>query len=67
MPRRNIRMATFEIELIHEQSGESVVIMMDYETDDPDAVLAGQWEIDFNRAIFDDISIVPLSYTESEE
>lgn len=58
---------TFEIELIHESCGESVIITMDYETDNPDAVLDGQWDIDFNKAIFNDISIVPLSYTESEE
>lgn len=54
----------FEIDLIFELTGQSMVISFDYETDNPDAILDANWGRDFQDAIFDNISLVPLTYEE---
>lgn len=57
-------MANFEIELIHEPSGQTLEFEMDFDTDDPEAIVNGNWPDYFVKWIFDDISIVPFSYEE---
>lgn len=57
---------TFEVELIFEPTGDSMTVMVDYETDAPDEILEGVWSHDFTDNIFQNISIVPDNYTEEE-
>ena len=57
---------TFEVELIFEPTFESMMVMVDYETDDPDSILEGAWEQDFTNDILQNISIVPHNYTQEE-
>lgn len=57
-------MPNFEIELIHEPSGQTIEFEMEFDTDDPEAIVNGNWPDYFAKWIFDDISIVPLSYEE---
>jgi hypothetical protein len=57
---------TFEVELIFEPTFESMVVFVDYETEDPESILEGAWEADFTNDILQNISIVPHTYTEEE-
>lgn len=55
---------TFEIDLVFEPDCQSFVVKYDVETDDPQALLDGDWPDGFSDNILDSISIVPLSYEE---
>lgn len=61
-----IKAYTFEVELIFEPTFESMMVLVDYETEDPDSILEGAWAADFTNDILNNISIVPHNYTEEE-
>ena len=61
-----LRNYTFEVELIFEPTFESMMVMVDYETEDPDSILEGAWSQDFTNDILQNISIIPHNYTQEE-
>ncbi len=55
---------TFTIHLHYEPTGDEMTVTLDWDTDDPDAIMDGAWPDGFADAIIDNISIIPASYDE---
>jgi hypothetical protein len=55
----------FEVELLHEPSGKSMIATVPFETDDPESIMDANWSQSFQDTIFDEVSIVPQSYEEA--
>lgn len=55
---------TFQVELIFEPGFDSMMISVDYDTEDPESIINGAWENDFTDYILQNISIIPHSYEE---
>jgi hypothetical protein len=56
---------TFQVELIFEPSFDSMMVSIDYDTEDPQSIIEGAWEADFTNDILQNISIIPHSYEEA--
>ena len=54
----------FSVELLFEPTFESMIVSVDYETEDPESIIEGAWAADFTNDILQNISIVPHSYEE---
>lgn len=62
------KMYAFEVELIYESTGETMVVWCDYECENPDDIVNnGIWPDGFASTILDNISIVPISYVDDDE
>jgi hypothetical protein len=64
--RKTMKNYKFDIDLIFEEDGSSMTVSFDCETDAPEDIIEGQWPYGFAEAILNNVSIVPLSYEESE-